>query len=135
VAHSTMLLHNPVYGEVNIDTLMAPVIQKLWQLDINTHCCCEGKPAINWGLDTAFQRSANETFAQIGFPSLLSFRRFLKILEAKPALLKKERGWLFESSGKAKEFSYYGEENYYFAYFKPSEIRWIQNKLTGYQCK
>lgn len=133
--HPTVLLSNPVYGRVAIDTYIAPVIRKLWQLDINTHCCCEGLPATNWNLDN--KRPASELLAQIGFPSLMSFRRFFKILGVKAASLKKERGWLFESTihdpteQDAALGKLLGEGNYYFAYFKSSDIMWIQEKLVG----
>lgn len=140
--HPTVFLSNPVYGRVPIDCLMAPIVKRLWQLDVNTHCCCQGLNVGSWGLVES--KSTKDIqfadYAQIGFPDRSSFRRFLGLMaQDSPAALKTRRGWLFESSPLNRQnftssellaFKSLGEDHYYFAYFPPRDINWIREKLS-----
>jgi hypothetical protein len=72
--HPTTILKHPKLGyEAEIDKEIAPLISKLWEMDINTAFCCQGdmtEESYSY-LDTEAER------AYISFPEFADFLNFM----------------------------------------------------------
>jgi hypothetical protein len=85
--HSARTMANPFAGnvEVSVDDGMVPIIERLWQLGIETDECCQGFETEQRRIDPHSEMGLQWDFDvdvfYVGFPSLEAAKRFQRAVE------------------------------------------------------